>query len=85
MPNIEYTHWQRCFKPVAGLLMAVGVAQRFTFKHPQVDCPTQTESNVPNTTHSCLIIPHSDGAGVIEAVGEGVAAERVGERVWIYQ
>ena len=30
-----------------------------------------------------LIIPHSDGAGVIEAVGEGVDPSRVGERVWI--
>lgn len=32
-----------------------------------------------------LVVPHSDGAGVIEAVGEGVSAERIGERVWIYQ
>ena len=31
------------------------------------------------------IIPHQDGAGVIEAVGEGVAAARVGERVWLYE
>ncbi len=31
-----------------------------------------------------LIIPHSDGAGVIEAVGEGVADARLGERVWIW-
>ncbi|PIE14124.1 MAG: zinc-binding dehydrogenase [Rhodobacterales bacterium] len=30
------------------------------------------------------IIPHSDGAGVIEAVGNGVDAGRVGERVWIW-
>ncbi len=30
------------------------------------------------------IIPHSDGAGVIEAVGDGVDAARVGERVWIW-
>ena len=31
------------------------------------------------------IIPHQDGAGVIEAVGEGVPEERVGERVWLYE
>jgi len=31
------------------------------------------------------VIPHSDGAGVIESVGEGVASQRVGERVWVYQ
>lgn len=30
------------------------------------------------------IIPHSDGAGVIEAVGEGVPSGRVGDRVWIW-
>ncbi len=30
------------------------------------------------------IIPHSDGAGIIEAAGEGVPSERVGERVWIW-
>jgi len=31
------------------------------------------------------VIPNSDGAGVIEAVGDGVPATRIGERVWIYQ
>ena len=31
------------------------------------------------------VIPHSDGAGVIEAVGSDVADSRVGERVWTYQ
>ena len=31
-----------------------------------------------------LIIPHSDGSGVIEAVGAGVDGARVGERVWIW-
>ncbi len=31
-----------------------------------------------------VIIPHSDGAGVIEAVGEGVSSARIGERVWIW-
>ena len=30
------------------------------------------------------VIPHSDGAGVIDAVGEGVAASRIGERVWTW-
>lgn len=30
------------------------------------------------------IIPHSDGAGVIEAVGAGVDATRIGQRVWIW-
>ena len=30
------------------------------------------------------IIPHSDGAGVIEAVGDGIPPARIGERVWIW-
>ena len=30
------------------------------------------------------IIPHSDGAGVVEAVGEGVDRARIGERVWVW-
>lgn len=30
------------------------------------------------------VIPHSDGAGTVEAVGEGVASTRAGERVWLY-
>jgi NADPH2:quinone reductase len=30
------------------------------------------------------VIPHSDGAGEIDVVGEGVAAARVGERVWTW-
>ena len=31
------------------------------------------------------VIPHSDGAGVIEAIGDGVEKTRIGERVWVYQ
>lgn len=31
------------------------------------------------------VVPHFDGAGVIEAVGPGVDPGRVGERVWIYE
>jgi NADPH2:quinone reductase len=30
------------------------------------------------------VIPHSDGAGTIDAVGEGVDSARIGQRVWIY-
>ena len=30
------------------------------------------------------IIPHSDGAGTVDAVGEGVSQEWVGRRVWCY-
>lgn len=30
------------------------------------------------------IVPHSDGAGVIDRVGSGVPERRIGERVWIW-
>jgi NADPH:quinone reductase len=29
-------------------------------------------------------VPHHDGAGVIEAVGDGVDAARIGQRVWLW-
>jgi len=31
-----------------------------------------------------LIIPNNDGSGVIDAIGEGVDKNRIGERVWIF-
>jgi NADPH2:quinone reductase len=30
------------------------------------------------------VIPHSDGAGVIDRVGEGVSVSRIGQRVWCF-
>ncbi|MFI8239310.1 NADPH:quinone reductase [Streptomyces sp. NPDC085866] len=30
------------------------------------------------------VIPHSDAAGIVDAVGEGVDARRIGQRVWVY-
>ena len=39
----------------------------------------------PNLLDDGLIVPNSDGAGVIEAVGDGGDKSRVGERVWLYQ
>lgn len=39
----------------------------------------------PDLLDNGLVIPNSDGAGIIEAVGEGVDKSRVGERVWVFQ
>lgn len=39
----------------------------------------------PNLLDDGLVIPNSDGAGIIEAVGTGVEPGRAGERVWVYQ
>jgi NADPH:quinone reductase len=30
------------------------------------------------------IVPHSDGMGVVDAVGDGVPAARIGQRVWVW-
>lgn len=30
------------------------------------------------------VIPHSDGAGVIDQLGDGIAKSRLGERVWVW-
>ncbi len=39
----------------------------------------------PNLLDDGLVIPHSDGSGIIEAVGAQIDPARIGERVWIYQ
>jgi NADPH2:quinone reductase len=39
----------------------------------------------PKTMPFPRIVPHQDGAGVIDAVGAAVPASRVGERVWLYE
>ena len=31
------------------------------------------------------VIPNQDGGGIIDMVGDGVPASRIGERVWLYQ
>ncbi len=31
-----------------------------------------------------FIVPHNDGAGIIESVGKNVSSSRIGERVWIW-
>lgn len=38
----------------------------------------------PALLDSGPVIPHSDGAGIIESVGAGVPSSRIGERVWTY-
>lgn len=30
------------------------------------------------------IVPHSDGMGLVDAVGDGVSAQRIGQRVWLW-
>ncbi len=46
--------------------------------------PSDVKSRKARPISDPLIIPHSDGAGVIDAVGDGVSSARVGERVWVW-
>lgn len=46
---------------------------------------TKSRSGAPIPAGQQRVIPHQDGAGVIEAVGKGVSPTRIGERVWIYE
>lgn len=46
--------------------------------------PSDVKSRKSRLVNAELIVPHSDGGGVIHSVGEGVAQERVGQRVWLW-
>jgi NADPH:quinone reductase len=47
--------------------------------------PTDVKARVrPGSMPAPRVIPHQDGAGIIDKVGPGVPATRVGERVWVY-
>lgn len=46
--------------------------------------PSDVKSRMARPLGGPRIVPHSDGAGVIEAVGEGVSAARIGQRVWTW-
>ena len=46
---------------------------------------TKRRARVPLLPGNQQQIPHQDGAGVIEEVGDGVSASRLGQRVWIYE
>ena len=46
--------------------------------------PSDVKSRMARPLGGPFIIPHSDGAGVIDQVGAGVDAARMGERVWTW-
>lgn len=46
--------------------------------------PSDVKSRRERPVPDGLCVPHSDGAGVIDRVGEGVSPSRIGERVWIW-
>lgn len=46
--------------------------------------PSDVKSRAARPLVGEIVIPHSDGAGVIVKIGSGVAPSRLGERVWIW-
>ncbi len=48
--------------------------------------PSDVKARIGSTRKIAFprVIPHSDGAGVVDMVGDGVPAARVGERVWTW-
>lgn len=46
--------------------------------------PSDVRSRQIRPLNAPRIIPHSDGAGIIVAVGQGVDTARIGQRVWIW-
>lgn len=46
--------------------------------------PSDVKSRLARPLVAPRIIPHSDGAGIIDAVGAGVPQSRIGERVWLW-
>src|SRR3546814_17985961 len=46
--------------------------------------PSDVKSRRGRPIDSDLIVPHSDGAGLIDKVGQGVSPDRLGERVWVW-
>jgi NADPH:quinone reductase len=46
--------------------------------------PSDVKSRSARPLGAERIVPHSDGAGIIDAVGDGVSSARIGQRVWIW-
>jgi NADPH2:quinone reductase len=65
-------------EPQAGEVL---VRMRFSGVNPS-DC--KRRQGIRDRPGYPLIIPHNDGAGVVEKTGPGVDPDRVGERVWIW-
>jgi NADPH:quinone reductase len=46
--------------------------------------PSDVKARQRRPLQADRIVPHSDGGGVIQAVGSGVSDRRIGQRVWIW-
>ena len=48
--------------------------------------PSDVKSRLPGSRNTVYprVIPHSDGAGIVDKVGEGVDPGKIGARVWVF-
>ncbi len=46
--------------------------------------PSDVKSRMGRPIDGGIIVPHSDGGGVVVEVGAGVPRERIGQRVWVW-
>jgi NADPH2:quinone reductase len=87
--------WYEKFGP-ANEVIKVGKFEKPTPGHGEVLIRMRTSGVNPSDTKkrdgafpdlldNGPVIPNSDGAGIIEAVGSGVPHSRIGQRVWVYQ
>jgi NADPH2:quinone reductase len=60
------------------------VAVRLTLSGVNPGDTKKREGWLGSTMPFPRVIPHSDGAGVVDSVGQGVDRSRVGRRVWVY-
>lgn len=67
--------------PVAG---AGEVLVKIHTSAPNPSDTNKRKGSFPALLEQGYVIPHSDGAGVVEAVGEGADAALIGKRVWIF-
>jgi NADPH:quinone reductase-like Zn-dependent oxidoreductase len=87
--------WFETFGPAADVLQvgdidtpSAGPGEVLVRLHTSAVNPSDTKKRAgsfPNLLDGGFVIPNSDGAGIIEAVGDGVNGSRIGERVWVYQ
>jgi len=59
----------------------VRIKMAFSGVNPS-DCKSRAGSRP--VKDGAIVVPHSDGAGVIDKIGAGVPASRLGERVWLW-
>ena len=87
--------WYEAFGPAQDVLQlgeidtpSAGPGEVLVRLHASGVNPSDTNKRAgsfPNLLDNGLVIPNSDGSGIIESVGDGVDDSRVGDRVWVYQ